>query len=41
MGQNGRRNGWEREGDDPTYFKRFSPTGYALGVDVAVWVLSR
>ncbi len=31
---------WEREGDDPNYFKRYSPSGYAMGVDVAVWVLS-
>jgi hypothetical protein len=31
---------WEREGDNPDYFQRFSPTGYALGVNVAVWVLS-
>lgn len=31
---------WEREGDNPDYFQRFSPTGYALGVDVAVWVMS-
>lgn len=31
---------WEREGDNPDYFQRFSPTGYALGVDIAVWVMS-
>jgi hypothetical protein len=31
---------WEREGDNPEYFQRFSPTGYALGIDVAVWVMS-
>lgn len=31
---------WEREGDNPDYFQQFSPTGYALGVNVAVWVLS-
>jgi Domain of unknown function (DUF4159) len=31
---------WEREGDNPEYFTRFSPTGYAFGIDVAVWVLS-
>ena len=31
---------WEREGDNPEYFQRFSSTGYALGIDVAVWVMS-
>ena len=31
---------WEREGDNPDYFQRFSPMGYALGVNVAVWVMS-
>jgi Domain of unknown function (DUF4159) len=31
---------WEREGDNPEYFQRFSPTGYALGVNVAIWVMS-
>jgi hypothetical protein len=31
---------WEREGDNPDYFQRFSPKGYALGVNVAVWVMS-
>jgi hypothetical protein len=31
---------WEREGDNRDYFNRFSATGYALGVDVAVWVMS-
>jgi len=31
---------WEREGDNPEYFRRFSPMGYGLGVDVAVWVMS-
>jgi len=31
---------WEREGDNPEYFTQFSPTGYALGIDVAVWVMS-
>jgi hypothetical protein len=31
---------WEREGDNPQYFDRFSPAGYALGVNVAVWVMS-
>jgi hypothetical protein len=31
---------WEREGDNPDYFQRFSPAGYALGVNVAVWIMS-
>jgi hypothetical protein len=31
---------WEREGDNPEYFQRFSPSGYALGVNIAVWVMS-
>ena len=31
---------WEREGDNPDYFQRFSPMGYALGVNIAIWVMS-
>ena len=31
---------WEREGDNPEYFQQFSPQGYALGIDVAIWVMS-
>jgi len=31
---------WEREGDNPEYFQRFSPEGYALGIDIAIWVMS-
>jgi hypothetical protein len=31
---------WEREGDNPEYFQSFSPSGYALGVDIAIWVMS-
>jgi hypothetical protein len=31
---------WEREGDNQEYFDRYSPFGYALGVDVVVWVLT-
>lgn len=31
---------WEREGDDPRYFETFSAKGYALGVNVAVWVMT-
>jgi hypothetical protein len=31
---------WEREGDNHAYFKTYSWQGYALGVDVAVWVMT-
>lgn len=31
---------WEREGDNPEYFQRFSGTGYAMGVNVAIWTLT-
>jgi len=31
---------WEREGDNPEYFQRFSPLGYAMGVNIAVWAMS-
>lgn len=31
---------WEREGDNQDYFVRFSPKGYALGVNVVVWLLT-
>jgi hypothetical protein len=31
---------WEREGDNQDYFARYSPKGYALGVNVIVWVLT-
>jgi hypothetical protein len=31
---------WEREGDSRDYFEAFSGKGYALGVDVAVWVMT-
>jgi len=31
---------WEREADNPGYFNRFSTVGYALGVDVVVYVMS-
>ncbi len=31
---------WEREGDNPEYFQRFSPMGYAVGVDVAIWAMT-
>jgi hypothetical protein len=31
---------FEREADDPRYFARFSPPGYALGVDVILYALT-
>ena len=31
---------WEREGDNRDYFEAYSPKGYALGVNVAVWVMT-
>ncbi len=31
---------WEREGDNPDYFVRYSPFGYSLGVNVVTWVLT-
>jgi hypothetical protein len=31
---------WEREGDNPEYFARFSGIGYAMGVNVAIWTLT-
>jgi len=31
---------WEREGEDPGYFYRFSPKGYAIAMDVIVTVLT-
>ena len=31
---------WEREGDDQEYFEAYAGKGYALGVDVAIWVMT-
>ena len=31
---------WEREGDEPAFFYRFSPDGYALGVNVLLHALT-
>ena len=31
---------WEREGEDPRYFYEFSPKGYAVGINVLVYVLT-
>jgi hypothetical protein len=31
---------WEREGDNQAYFATYGRKGYALGIDVAVWVMT-
>lgn len=31
---------WEREGEDPRFFYSFSPDGYALGMNIALYALS-
>jgi hypothetical protein len=31
---------WEREGDSQDYFEAYAGKGYALGVNVAVWVMT-
>ena len=32
--------GWEREGEDPEYFFRFSPDAYAVGINVVLYAMS-
>src|SRR5262245_148091 len=32
--------GWEREGEDPDYFFRFSPDAYAVGIDVLLYAMT-
>jgi hypothetical protein len=32
--------GWEREGEDPEYFYRFSPDSYAIGIDVMMYAMT-
>ena len=31
---------WEREGDDPRFFRQFSPDGYGLGINVLLYAMS-
>jgi hypothetical protein len=31
---------WEREGENPEYFDLFSPVGYAIGVNVALYAMT-
>lgn len=33
--------GWEREGEDPRFLAAFSPDAYAVGINVAIWSLTR
>ena len=32
--------GWEREGEDPEYFFRFSPEAYAVGIDILLYAMT-
>jgi hypothetical protein len=32
---------WEREGDDPAYFQTFSIDGYAFGINVVLYAMTR
>jgi phosphoribosylformylglycinamidine (FGAM) synthase-like amidotransferase family enzyme len=32
--------GWEREGEDPEYFFRFSPDAYAVGIDILLYAMT-
>jgi hypothetical protein len=31
---------WEREGESPEYFARFSPNGYALGINIVLYAMT-
>ena len=31
---------WEREGEDQEYFRKFSPAGYALGVNIVLYAMT-
>jgi hypothetical protein len=31
---------WEREGDDPDFFRHFSPDGYAVGINVLLYAMA-
>jgi hypothetical protein len=31
---------WEREADDPRFFFHFSPNGYALGLNAAIYSMT-
>ena len=32
--------GWEREGEDPQYFYRFSPDAYAVGINIVMYAMT-
>ncbi|MEX2584401.1 MAG: DUF4159 domain-containing protein [Gemmatimonadota bacterium] len=32
--------GWEREGEDFDFFHSFSPRGYSVGINVAIWAMT-
>ena len=32
--------GWERAAEDPQFLYQFSPDAYAVGVNVAVWMMT-
>ena len=32
--------GWEREGEDPDYFYRFSPESYAVAIDIMMYAMT-
>jgi hypothetical protein len=32
--------GWEREGEDPEYFYRFSPDAYAVGINLVLYAMT-
>jgi hypothetical protein len=32
--------GWEREGEDPEYFYRFSPDAYAVGINILLYAMT-
>ena len=32
--------GWEREGEDESFFFRFSPESYALGINIVLYALT-
>jgi hypothetical protein len=32
--------GWEREGEDPQYFYRFSPDAYAVGINIMIYAMT-
>lgn len=32
--------GWEREGEDPEYFYRFSPDAYAVGINIVMYAMT-